>query len=421
MSISLTVAAIIFGLIALREWLPAWFKIWHIMTAGAVFLLASLQITPAAAFHAIDWNVILYLFSVFSIGTALFQNGLSHRLGAKLAGLSSFRGSFAAFLASAAAVAAFLTNDAAAIIGTPVAFVLARQVGGDPKRYLIGLCVAVTIGSMITPIGNPQNLLIAASGGVPAPVFTFFLWLFLPSALSLGLAIWWLARPGNEFAPTCQAETIQPGLETLEEGNSGAERIWPSYLSMAFLVVLIVGDSVMNTINPEHSIPLGVAGFLACLPVYFFDSKRLKIATDVDWPTLVFFVAMFVVTGALIESHALQSMLGKLQDHLDEPLVTAAISFIASQAFSNVPVVDMYLKLLDSTSVANLMMLSAASTLAGNVFIISAASNVIVVQQAERFGGAPFTFREFTRAVTPIAAISLFISVVWILLVADLF
>ena len=44
------------------------------------------------------------------------------------------------------------------------------------------------------------------------------------------------------------------------------------------------------------------------------------------------------------------------------------------------------------------MMLAGISTLAGNLFIISAASNVIVVQQAEKFGQKPFTFWQFTFA-----------------------
>ncbi|MEM7170056.1 MAG: SLC13 family permease [Pseudomonadota bacterium] len=416
MSISLAVSAVIFGLIALREWLPGWLKIWHIMTAGAAFLLATGQISPAHAFAAIDWGVILYLFSVFSIGTALFQNGLSHRLGGRLASIQTFRGSFAAFLVAAAIVAALLTNDAAAIIGTPIAFVLARHTGGDVKKYLIGLCVAVTIGSMATPIGNPQNLLIAASGGVPAPVFTFFLWLIVPTVLGLGGAIWWLARGAGQSLPHNSAADVD--LAAPQKGTPEDERIWPSYVSLVILIVLVVGDSLLSALDPEHAIPLGWAGLIACLPVFIFDDKRLKIAKEVDWPTLVFFVAMFIVTGALIESHALQRMLGELQGHLDEPLVTAAVSFLASQAFSNVPVVDMYLKLLDSYSVANLMMLSAVSTLAGNVFIISAASNVIVVQQAERFGVVPFTFREFTKAVLPIAAISLALAIGWIVFLA---
>ena len=124
---------------------------------------------------------------------------------------------------------------------------------------------------------------------------------------------------------------------------------------------------------------------------------------------------MFVVTGALLQSGSLQNMLGGVQDHMHEPPVTAITSFIGSQIFSNVPLVAMYLQLLDEPSTANLMMLSAISTLAGNVFIISAASNVIVLQQADLLGRASFTFWQFTRAVIPIAIFSTLFTLAWIM------
>jgi Na+/H+ antiporter NhaD/arsenite permease-like protein len=93
-----------------------------------------------------------------------------------------------------------------------------------------------------------------------------------------------------------------------------------------------------------------------------------------------------VVTGSLLQSGSLQVRLGGLQSRLVDPAVTAMVSFWASQLFSNVPVVDIYLKLLQQAEIPNLIMLAGMSTLAGNLFIISAASNVIVVQQAEKLG-----------------------------------
>jgi Na+/H+ antiporter NhaD/arsenite permease-like protein len=123
---------------------------------------------------------------------------------------------------------------------------------------------------------------------------------------------------------------------------------------------------------------------------------------------------MFVVTGSLLQSGSLQALLGPLQARLVEPQVTAVIAFWASQLFSNVPVVDIYLKLLPHGDAANLMMLAGISTLAGNLFIISAASNVIVVQQAEAFGQRPFTFWQFTLAVVPIALVSVALTYGWI-------
>ncbi|XWN29272.1 MAG: SLC13 family permease [Devosia sp.] len=406
MSVALGVSLGIFGLIAAREWLPAWLKIWHIMLAGAVVMLAAGQIDPQTAWHAIDWNIIAYLFGVFSIGTALYLNGVSHKIADHFAGLRSAKVSLTAFIFGFALLAAILTNDAAAIIGTPIALVLAARCQVNPKSFLIALCVTVTIGSMATPIGNPQNLLIATSGHLPAPIITFFIWLIVPTLICLALAAWYLAG-------RIRTEAFEVGSvwEAVDETNA---KLWPSLLACGLLVVLVLTDSIVATLDLGVDVPLGLAACVAAIPVYLFGPRRVETVRTLDWPTLVFFVAMFIVTGALIDSGSLQALLGDFHDEMTEPGVTAAIAFFGSHIFSNVPLVDMYLKLLEEFSTANLMMLAAASTLAGNVFIISAASNVIVLQQAENLGAPAISFTEFTKSVLLIGIVSTLISVAWV-------
>lgn len=406
LSFSLVVSIAVFSLIAIREWLPDFLKIWHVMTAGAVVLVVSGTIAPDHALKAVDWNVLLYLFAVFSIGRALYDNGMSHRIAGWMLGWRSPAWCLVALMLVFAFVAAILTNDAAAIIGTPIALMLARQTGSDQRTFLIALCVTVTIGSMATPIGNPQNLLIAASGEVPAPMLTFLKWLFVPMLICLaGAALFlsWKMKVGTPSSDPLEIPAAQDG------------RQWPVYLAIVVLVILVTAESVLAAIGSDFGYPLGVAAAIACVPVYLFGSGRIQTFRRLDWPTLIFFVAMFIVTGALLESGSLQTILGEERGHMDEPLVTAVISFVGSQIFSNVPLVDMYLKLLPSFDVPNLMMLAGISTLAGNVFIISAASNVIVLQVADSMGAEEITFTQFMRDVLPIGLTSVAITVGWIL------
>ena len=407
MSVSLAVSIAVFALIATREFLPAFVKIWHVMVAGAVALLALGEIAPRAALAAIDWNIILYLFSVFSIGRGLYDSGLSHQIASRILRLSSPRLALAAFVGAFALISAILTNDAAAVIGTPIALLLARRSGGDPAFYLVVLCITVTIGSMTTPIGNPQNLLIAASGGVPSPMLTFLAWLIVPTLVCLAIATVWLAPGALGSARTIDEE---PGPEV-----AGDKPLWPFHLAVGLLCVLVVGDSVLEAAGTDPGLPLGVAAAIAALPPYLFSPDRVRMLTGLDWPTLAFFVAMFIVTGSLLDSGSIEAVLGGAKTHLGEPLVTAGISFVGSQLFSNVPLVDMYLKLLPSLDVGNLMMLAAVSTLAGNVFVISAASNVIVLQMAERYGGPSISFMAFTRRVLPVGLVTTALTIGWIM------
>ncbi len=72
--------------------------------------------------------------------------------------------SFLVFILATALCAAVLTNDGAAVIGTPIALMLARSLRWSPSVLLISLCASVTVGSMVSPVGNPQNILIATAG-----------------------------------------------------------------------------------------------------------------------------------------------------------------------------------------------------------------------------------------------------------------
>lgn len=283
MSVGLGVSLGIFGLIAAREWLPEWLKIWHIMLAGAIVMLLAGEISPRDALASVDWNIIAYLFAVFSIGTSLYINGISHQIADRLVGLGSAKMALAAFIVCFAGVAAIVTNDAAAIIGAPIAFVLAARTGVDPKIFLIALCVTVTVGSMATPIGNPQNLLIAESGDLPAPLFTFLAWLIIPTVISLAMAAWWfsysLKSDGSGSSAVAERASV----------SDSDEKLWPSLVSVGLLGVLVTADSLLSVFDPEKGIPLGLAACVACVPVCAFDRRRKQTFLGLDWPTLVFF------------------------------------------------------------------------------------------------------------------------------------
>ncbi len=411
---SLVVSCLIFFLIAMREWLPSAVRIWHIMVAGAVVLLLLGQISPIAAFKAIDWNVIAYLFGVFAIAAALYDSGISHAIGDRVAAMQKPSVALAALIISVALCSVVLTNDAAAVIGTPIVLMLAQSLRLPSIPLLVALCATVTVGSMTSPVGNPQNILIATNGHFNNPVATFGHWLIVPTVVSLAFVFCW-----SRFLIKRSTQATQLDTSSLPDPADNA-RIWPAYVGLTLLVLLIGVDSVLQGVGDGLRLPYGISSLIACSPIFVLGNRRIQTFKEVDWPTLAFFVAMFIVTGSLLQSGSLQAMLGPMQARLGELPVTAAISFWASQLFSNVPVVDMYLKLLPHGDTSTLMMLAGLSTLAGNLFIISAASNVIVVQQAERFGQTPFTFWQFTFSVLPITLVSVSVTYVWIAWMAGL-
>ena len=85
-------------------------------------------------------------------------------------------------------------------------------------------------------------------------------------------------------------------------------------------------------------------------------------------------------------------------------------SALASQLISNVPFVALYLPLLShlNSSVEGMMALAAGSTIAGNLTIIGAASNVIIVQNGE-MRGISISFSDFVKVGAPLTAANLIV------------
>ncbi|KZL20595.1 Inner membrane protein YbiR [Pseudovibrio axinellae] len=413
MSVSLGISALIFLGIAVRQWLPPMVRIWHIMLAGAIVLLLLGEITPVAAFHAVDWQLIFYLFAVFSIASSLYDTGLSQEIADMLLKRANAGLALLWFVVASAICAAVLTNDAAAVIGVPIAIILSKAFQWRLAVVLVALCAAVTVGSMISPVGNPQNILVVNAANFPNMLATFMIWALVPGVICLVAVFFRFHRLVQKNA-TDDSMMVSDGVETQAEAVEVSRRQWPALVSVALLVGIIVGDSLGRTYFDLGELPFGWVGLVSCLPIYLAGDERLRVLKEVDWATLVFFVAMFVVTGALYASGSLQYLLGSLQGELDDLTITAVVSFWASQLFSNVPVVELYLKLLDGGSTGTFMMLSTISTVAGNLFIISAASNVIVVQQAEKFGAVSFTFWQFCWWMLPITVFCVVVSYVWI-------
>ena len=70
------------------------------MVAGALAIPLLGEISPDKAWLAVDWNVVAYLFGVFAIESALYDTGVSHLIGARIAAMTSQRAALATVIAA---------------------------------------------------------------------------------------------------------------------------------------------------------------------------------------------------------------------------------------------------------------------------------------------------------------------------------
>ncbi|MDO8842697.1 SLC13 family permease, partial [Methanocalculus sp.] len=233
-NLPLLILAAVMALIACRQIGRIRLPIWIIMLGGAGAVLLSGDIQPLNAIHAINYEILIFLFCVFVIGSAMEESGyLTHLASRIFSSQTTGRGLILLFILTMGAFSALLMNDTLAIIGTPIALILARTCGIPDRAFLLSLAGAVTTGSVISPIGNPQNLLIALSGGIENPFISFFIILLIPTILS-GMALYFIII---RLFP-CIPDTIPPVLFEARIRNLQMASL--SKVSLALLIGLIL-------------------------------------------------------------------------------------------------------------------------------------------------------------------------------------
>lgn len=387
-------------LIAVRKVGGIHLRIWQIMVAGALAVLILGQISPAAALASINIEIMLFLFGMFVIGEALLRSGyLFHLAHGIFRRARSPRRLILLVIVASGALSALLMNDTLAIIATPLMLYYSTRFGISEKVLLLALAFGITTGSVASPTGNPQNLLIALGGDVANPFITFFVSLAVPTLLCLMMAyLLLIVRYGGELRDM--------PLVFVREEISDTRLALLSRISLLLLGAMI-GIKVLSVLlGTGPDLPLTYIALIGALPVLVGSKRRLEVVKSIDWTTLVFFAALFILMGSVWQSGIFEPLVTEAPVDFTSIPVILASGVLVSQLVSNVPFVALYLPLLThaGSSTAQMMALAAGSTIAGNMLIMGAASNVIIIQNAEK-QGATLTFREFAEVGVPLTVL----------------
>jgi di/tricarboxylate transporter len=155
---------------------------------GAALVLLTRCLDADEAFDSIDWRTLTLIFAMLGIGAGLDQTGAVELLVAGLVPwLSGLPPIFvlAAVYAIGSLLTEVVTNNAVAIVMTPIAIGVAQQLGLDPRPFVIALMFAAS-ASFATPIGYQTNTLVYGAGGYR---FMDFMKIGVPMNLLAGIVV----------------------------------------------------------------------------------------------------------------------------------------------------------------------------------------------------------------------------------------
>lgn len=309
-----------------------------VLVIAIVLALASCAVVPPDAAYAdyVDLRTIGMLFSLMTIMTGLSRLGVFRIACRKL--LSVVRGPRR--LALALTLLAFfssmlITNDVALVTFVPFALLALGSLGDAHHTCftIVMMTIAANLGSMLTPIGNPQNLYLYSASHMGIVEFVL---LVLPyAAASLALLVAAIALFGKVQANgtdgdargTARANTrdAEPALPASATSAADALDPAPSPLRIAPWAALFA----LALLSVARIVPYQATVAAAVAVALLADRRALL---HVDYALLLTFIAFFVFVGNVGRIGAIDAFLAQMIDGHE-----LAVSVAASQVLSNVP------------------------------------------------------------------------------------
>ncbi|MDQ4063074.1 MAG: ArsB/NhaD family transporter, partial [Actinomycetota bacterium] len=305
-----------------------------LLGAAVVVAFGVVEQTEAAS-EFVDWNTIGLLAGMMIIVSVLNKTGLFEYLAIKSAQLGKARPGRILILLSlvTAFLSAFLDNVTTVILMVPVTFLIADALDVSPLPFLLAQVMASNIGGAATLIGDPPNILIGSAADLSFSDFVLNLTPVVLLSLPLVLGFFYLVFRRELAAGEDAGETIA------KLNARGAIR--DAVLlrkSLIVLGVVILGFFLHGALHLEAAT---IALFGAAVLMLYAKSDVEEVLREVDWPTLLFFVGLFVLVGGLEVTGFVGRIAERLTEASDSLAVTAMLvmwgSAIASGIVDNIP------------------------------------------------------------------------------------
>lgn len=369
-----------------------------LMGVGA--LLATGQIAFEYMGGYLDLNTLVLLFGMMILNANLQLAGFFRLAGRTIMRFTHTpRQLLALLIVTTGILSALFLNDTICLMLTPLILDITLGARRNPIPYLIALATAANIGSVATLTGNPQNMIIGIASGISYVDFA----LALTPVAFLGMGGIWMVivwfHP-DEFRPTRLeiAELPPPFVYHPLLRKS-------MFVTGGLLIAFILG------------VPIAEAAFIAaCVLLLTRRIRPDKVMGEIDWNLLVFFGALFIVSGAMETSGITVSLFASVSRSLDgSSFMLSIITAGLSNLVSNVPAVLLLKPIIPNLSnpEAGWLTLAATSTLAGNLTLLGSVANLIVAEVASR-RGVKLTFWEYTKPGILITIFSLLFGIAWI-------
>ena len=373
--------------------------------AGGIAMVLLGIVSQEQAFEEIDFNVIFLLAGMMILAGIIRKTGVFGWIAvraARFAGGDPYR--ILVVLSVITAVAsALLDNVTTVVLVGPITLFLAARLGMNPFPFLMSEILASNIGGAATLIGDPPNILIGSAAGLDfgaflvnmAPLSAILLAIYLVSAR-------WLFRGLLTADPELRASLLELNEREMITNPALLRR------SLAVLGLTLLGFLLHGVLGLE---PATVALTGAIVLMVLAGESPDEVLRDVEWPTLFFFIGLFMLIAGVIEIGLIDVVADAIIALTGGALASTSLLVLWLSAFlsgiiDNIPYTATMIPVVEQLdrgqpNDALWWALAIGADLGGNATIIGASANVILAGMAER-EGHPIRFGQFLRYGLPV-------------------
>jgi len=311
----------------------------------------------------------------------------------------------------------FLDNLTTILLIVPITFLLADTLDINPMPLLMVELVAANIGGAATLIGDPPNIMIGDAAGL---TFNDFLFNNMPGVLAIlsvvTIGLYLVFRKRLQVSPGNRNLIMELDARAAIEDPAELKRTLP----VLGATILVFFFHHYIGIEPATVALSGAAVALLVTRVPIEEALE-----KIEWPTLFFFVGLFVMVGALEATgaigHVAEAIRSVTGGNRNAELVGVIwTASLVGGIVDNIPLTAAMIPVVTeiqggTEDAAYWWALSLGACFGGNLTIISAAANVAAAGLAQR-AGRPIGFFAFLRIGFPVTIVSTILATAYVLL-----
>ncbi|TMC04920.1 MAG: ArsB/NhaD family transporter [Chloroflexi bacterium] len=374
---------------------------------GASLVILLKLVDQREAFAFVDFNVIFLLAGMMIIANVMAKTGIFQWIAVEAVRRAEGQPYRLLLLTSliTAVVSAFLDNVTTVVLLTPITFFVAQRLGTSPVPFLISQVIASNIGGTATLIGDPPNIIIGSQMGKD---FNDFLLNLTPAAAAALLVYLLLARWLFRDELRAATSALEPDdITRLVEAERKIVNVPLMRISLVVMAFTILGFLFSRTLGLEGA-TIAMTGAVVLMIAAREDVH--EIFNTVEWPTLFFFIGLFILVGAVVKAGIISDLAAGVLSWTGgrtdlAALVVLWMSGFISAIVDNIPYTVTMVPLIQALGQnvdrePLIWALALGANLGGNATIVGASANVVVASMSEA-RGYPITFMQYLRYGVP--------------------